>query len=251
MIWKHWSFCLEVFLRCHVTRSILLQSLELLAIQWLRLSFVVQLIPQLHGYPSISLPVLILDSPRPIHLLLKHNHLHVLQHCHWLLRSPITWLFWKRPSNIVIWSVNWRERRTKTRLGKPTTRLSLVECRSWNKEPFVCGSSVSIDFLIHFCAARPNADGRLFLEQLVDSLKTSETDDDGRTHADFASDLGFPITTLASLSHPDQQRAALRVFNAAYPTSEDKDVLINVGYLVALRPQFLPDLLGESSIYLF
>jgi len=70
-------------------------------------------------------------------------------------------------------------------------------------------------------------------------------DEDGRTQVDLAADLGFSVTTLASLSHSDPQRAALRVFNVAYPTNYDKESLINVGNLVAIRPQFLSDLLGE------
>ncbi len=107
------------------------------------------------------------------------------------------------------------------------------------------GFLLSINRMICFHIARPKTNRREFLEQLLDCLKSGERDEDGRTHDQLAADLGLSATVLASFSHADPQRAILHVFNATYPTNEEKESLINVGNLAAMRPQFLSDLLSE------
>ncbi|CAF1563696.1 unnamed protein product, partial [Rotaria sordida] len=66
---------------------------------------------------------------------------------------------------------------------------------------------------------RPSVDGRLFLEQLLQSLKNSETDEDRRTNAELAVTFGLSEVTLMSLSNIDPQKTLLRVFNALFPTN--------------------------------
>ncbi|CAF4589997.1 unnamed protein product [Rotaria sp. Silwood2] len=90
---------------------------------------------------------------------------------------------------------------------------------------------------------RPSVDGRLFLEQFLHSLKTIEADEDRRTNAELAGDLGLSEATLMSLSNIDPQKASLRVFNALFPTNKDKEDLKNVAYVTTEHPNLLDDIL--------
>ncbi|CAF3204681.1 unnamed protein product [Rotaria sp. Silwood2] len=94
---------------------------------------------------------------------------------------------------------------------------------------------------------RPSVDGRLFLEQLLHSLKTIEADEDRRTNAELAGDLGLSEATLMSLSNIDPQKASLRVFNALFPTNKDKEDLKNVAYVTTEHPNLLDDILGNYA----
>ncbi|CAF4981802.1 unnamed protein product, partial [Rotaria sp. Silwood1] len=75
---------------------------------------------------------------------------------------------------------------------------------------------------------RPNVDGRAFLEQLLDSIRSSEHDEDNRSSNQLANDIGLPETTLLSFSNAEPQKTALRIFNALFPTNQNKQSLINV-----------------------
>ncbi|CAF2797171.1 unnamed protein product [Rotaria sp. Silwood2] len=94
---------------------------------------------------------------------------------------------------------------------------------------------------------RPSVDGRLFLEQFLHSLKTIEADEDRRTNAELAGDLGLSEATLMSLSNIDPQKASLRVFNALFPTNKDKEDLKNVAYVTTEHPNLLDDILGNYA----
>ncbi|CAF4911039.1 unnamed protein product [Rotaria sp. Silwood1] len=93
---------------------------------------------------------------------------------------------------------------------------------------------------------RPSVDGRLFLEQLLHSLKTIEADEDRRTNAELAGDLGLSEATLMSLSNIDPQKASLRVFNALFSTNKSKEDLKNVAYVTTEYPNLLDDILAHS-----
>ncbi len=93
--------------------------------------------------------------------------------------------------------------------------------------------------------ARPNADGRAFLEQLLDSMRTSEHDEDSRSSTQLANDIGLPETILLSSSNAEPQKTALRIFNALYPTNQDKESLVNVANLNVQHPTLLENILGK------
>ncbi|CAF4902395.1 unnamed protein product, partial [Rotaria sp. Silwood2] len=57
--------------------------------------------------------------------------------------------------------------------------------------------------------SRPSVDGRLLLEQLLQSLRNSETDEDRRTNAELAVTFGLSEATLMSLSNIDPQKTSL------------------------------------------
>lgn len=197
----------------------------------------------------MPLPMPLLGSLHLVPLSFKHNHASHLKCCQLLLARQTTLPSWKHLSSTAILSVSWSEQKTKSKRGRLIINLSLCECRKWSKPPSVCYLSPAAFTASFSDSARPSVDGRLFLEQLIDALKTSEHDEDGRGHADLAADLGFSATALTSFSHSDPQRASLRAFNAAYPSNEDKEALINVTYLMAMRPRLLPDLLGEFHLF--
>ncbi|CAF2690221.1 unnamed protein product [Rotaria sp. Silwood2] len=90
---------------------------------------------------------------------------------------------------------------------------------------------------------RPNADGRAFLEQLLDSIRSSEHDEDSRSSNQLANDIGLPETTLLSFSNAEPQKTALRIFNALFPTNQDKQSLINVTNLNVKHPTLLENIL--------
>ncbi|CAF1347338.1 unnamed protein product [Rotaria sordida] len=89
---------------------------------------------------------------------------------------------------------------------------------------------------------RPSVDGRLFLEQLLQSLKNSETDEDRRTNAELAVAFGLSEATLMSLSNIDPQKTSLRVFNALFPTNKAKEYLKNVTHVITEYPNLLNDI---------
>ncbi|CAF1346558.1 unnamed protein product [Rotaria sordida] len=85
---------------------------------------------------------------------------------------------------------------------------------------------------------RPSVDGRLFLEQLLQSLTNSEQDEDRRTNAELAGNLGLSEATLMPLSNIDPQKTSLRVFNALFPTYKAKEDLKNVAHVTTEYPIF-------------
>ena len=99
--------------------------------------------------------------------------------------------------------------------------------------------------------ARPNADGRAFLEQLLDSMKSSENDEDNRSSTELADDIGVPETILLSFSSAEPQKTALRIFNALFPTNQDKQSLINVANMNVEHPTLLENILGEFLYLIF
>jgi hypothetical protein len=134
---------------------------------------------------------------------------------------------------------------------------SHVECKNSSKALFVrLYPFISLVFPSHISLlARPSTDGRVFLEELLDTMKISEQNEDTRTHDELAFDLGFSGMTLSTLSHADPQRTSLRIFNAIFPTNEDKEYLINVANMAATCGQLLQDILGAiymlASIFAF
>ncbi|CAF1089671.1 unnamed protein product [Rotaria sp. Silwood1] len=90
---------------------------------------------------------------------------------------------------------------------------------------------------------RPNVDGRAFLEQLLDSIRSSEHDEDNRSSNQLANDIGLPETTLLSFSNAEPQKTALRIFNALFPTNQNKQSLINVTNLNVNHPTLLENIL--------
>ncbi|CAF3801659.1 unnamed protein product [Rotaria sp. Silwood1] len=88
---------------------------------------------------------------------------------------------------------------------------------------------------------RPTAEGRVFIEQLLESLKSSEDVQDKRSLGQLAIDIGVPETILLSSSNIDPQKSALNIFNYLFPTNEDKVSLLNVAAIV-LR-------LGDMKLY--
>ena len=95
--------------------------------------------------------------------------------------------------------------------------------------------------------ARPTTDGRVFLEQLLESLRASEQIEDNRTPSEIASAIGIPEITLLSSSNIDPQKTALHVFNHIFPGSKQKESLINVANLNAKYPNLLNTILGKLS----
>ncbi|CAF1259933.1 unnamed protein product [Adineta ricciae] len=90
---------------------------------------------------------------------------------------------------------------------------------------------------------RPTADGYAFIEQLMQSLNNSRRDEDTRTNTELARDFGMTEATLMSLSNTDPQKTALRLFNALFPSHQQKEALINVAHLKVLHPNLLDDIL--------
>jgi hypothetical protein len=80
---------------------------------------------------------------------------------------------------------------------------------------------------------------------LLYSLKNSENDEDTRTNAELAENLGLSEATLMSLSNTDPRKTSLRIFNALFPTNQDKEALYNVAKLITDYPDLLEDILGE------
>ncbi len=110
----------------------------------------------------------------------------------------------------------------------------------------------SYDLLFYLIfLARPNADGRAFLEQLLDSMRTSEHDEDSRSSTQLANDIGLPETILLSFSNAEPQKSALRIFNALYPTHQDKASLVNVANLNVIHPTLLENILGKFLYLIF
>ena len=104
---------------------------------------------------------------------------------------------------------------------------------------------------IHLSLARPTADGYAFLEQLLESLRNGRREEDGRTNAELARDFGMTEATLMSLSNTDPQKTSLRLFNAIFPTHQEKEVLINVANLTVLHPNLLTNILGKIIFIFF
>ena len=53
-----------------------------------------------------------------------------------------------------------------------------------------------------------------------------------------------------SLSSPDPQKTSLRIFNALFPTNEEKEALINVSNLNFLYPELMKNILGKLFIFI-
>jgi hypothetical protein len=99
-------------------------------------------------------------------------------------------------------------------------------------------------YLISFLA-RPSTDGRAFLEQLLDSIRSSDHDEDNRSSNQLANDIGIPETTLLSFSNAEPQKTALKIFSALFPNNEDKEYLVNVANLDDKHPTLLKNILGK------
>lgn len=93
--------------------------------------------------------------------------------------------------------------------------------------------------------ARPTADGRVFIEQLLESLKSSEEALDKRSLSQLSIDIGVPESVLLSCSKIDPQKSALHVFNFLFPTNEDKDALLNVANVMIKCPDLLDNIFGK------
>ncbi|CAF5005139.1 unnamed protein product [Rotaria sp. Silwood1] len=92
---------------------------------------------------------------------------------------------------------------------------------------------------------RPTAEGRVFIEQLLESLKSSEDVQDKRSLGQLAIDIGVPETILLSSSNIDPQKSALNIFNYLFPTNEDKVSLLNVAKVMIEYPNLLDDIFGK------
>ncbi|CAF4849064.1 unnamed protein product, partial [Rotaria sp. Silwood1] len=100
----------------------------------------------------------------------------------------------------------------------------------------------TISFVTLLLLARPNVDGRAFLEQLLESLNSCEQDKDNRTSAEIAKAIRIPEIVLLSCSAVDPQKTALHVFNALFPGNDKKEALINVDNLNVNYPNLLKDI---------
>ncbi|CAF1416781.1 unnamed protein product [Rotaria sp. Silwood1] len=94
---------------------------------------------------------------------------------------------------------------------------------------------------------RPNADGRAFLEQLLESLRASEQIADNRTPSEIANAIGIPEIALLSSSNIDPQKTALNVFNHIFSSNQEKESLINVANLNVKYPNLLNNILVWSK----
>ncbi|CAF3249836.1 unnamed protein product [Rotaria sp. Silwood2] len=92
---------------------------------------------------------------------------------------------------------------------------------------------------------RPTAEGRIFIEQLLESLKSGEGVGDKRSLSQLAIDIGVPETVLLSSSSIDPQKSALHVFNYLFPTNEDKVSLLNVANVMIKYPSLLDNIFGK------
>jgi hypothetical protein len=76
-------------------------------------------------------------------------------------------------------------------------------------------------------------------------MKTGERDEDNRTNAKLANDIGLSEATLMSLSNIDPQRTSLRIFNTLFPTNQDKVTLNSISHLTEDYPDLLKNILGK------
>jgi hypothetical protein len=76
-------------------------------------------------------------------------------------------------------------------------------------------------------------------------LRTSQNDEDNRTNAELARDIGLSEATLMSLSNTDPQKTSLRLFNTVFPTYQEKEALINVAHLSVEYPNLLNNMLSK------